>query len=69
MSKYLAVIEKSKGNYSAYCPDLPGCAASGKTRGEAAKNIREAVVFHLEGLREARLPIPPRTATAEYVAV
>ena len=69
MSKYLVVIEKAKGNFSAYCPDLPGCIAAGKTRRAAEKNIREAIVFHLEGLKEDHLPTPPHTATAEYVAV
>lgn len=69
MSKYLVVIEKAKDNFSAYCPDLPGCVATGKTKRAVEKNIREAIEFHLEGLREERLPIPRHTATAEYVAV
>lgn len=69
MSKYLVVIEKAEKNFAAYCPDLPGCVATGKTKREAEKNIREAIAFHLEGLKEDRMPIPPHTATAEYVAV
>lgn len=69
MSEYLVVIEKAKSNYSAYCPDLPGCAATGKTRREAERNIREAIALHLEGLKEERLPAPPRTATVVSVAV
>jgi predicted RNase H-like HicB family nuclease len=69
MTRYLVVIEKAEKNFSAYCPDLPGCVATGKTRREAERNIREAISFHLEGLREERMPIPPCRATAEYVAV
>jgi predicted RNase H-like HicB family nuclease len=69
MSKYLVVFEKTERNFAAYCPDLPGCVATGKTKREAEKNIREAISFHLEGLKEEHLPIPPHTATAEYVAV
>lgn len=69
MTKYLVVIEKAGRNFSAYCPDLPGCIATGKTRREVEKNIRDAIAFHLEGLKENHLPIPPHTATANYVAV
>jgi predicted RNase H-like HicB family nuclease len=69
MSRYLVVIEKAKGGFSAYCPDLPGCVATGKTRRAAEKNIREAVVFHLEGLKEDHIAAPPHSATAEYIAV
>ena len=69
MSKYLVVIEKAERNFAAYCPDLPGCVATGKTKRAVEKNIREAISFHLEGLKEERLPIPRHTATAEYVAV
>lgn len=62
--KYAVVIERATNNYSAYVPDLPGCVATGKTRSEAAQQIREAVSFHLEGLREDGIAIPePRTST------
>lgn len=69
MSKFLVVIERSETNYSAYCPDLPGCVATGATKRDVEKNIREAIALHIEGLKEEGLPIPPHTATAEYVAV
>ena len=69
MTKYLVVIEKAGRNLSAYCPDLPGCVATGKTKRAVEKNIRDAIAFLLEGLKEARIPIPPHTATAGYVAV
>jgi predicted RNase H-like HicB family nuclease len=62
--KYAVVIERSPHNYAAYVPDLPGCVATGSTREEVEHNIREAIIFHLEGLREDGLPIPePQTAT------
>jgi predicted RNase H-like HicB family nuclease len=69
MSKYLVVIEKAKGNLSAYCPDLPGGVATGETKREVEKNIKTAIAFHLEGLREQKKPIPPHSATAEYIGV
>ena len=69
MSKYLVVIEKAGKNFSAFCPDLPGCVATGATKREVEKDIREAIALHIEGLKEDGLPVPPRTSTAEYVAV
>lgn len=69
MSKYLVVIEKAAKNYSAFCPDLPGCVATGVTKREVEKNIRAAITLHLEGLKEDHLPIPTHAAVAEYVAV
>ncbi len=58
---YAVVIEKGERNYSAYVPDLPGCVSVGDTLEEAKAEIREAIEFHLEGMREDGLPIPPRT--------
>jgi predicted RNase H-like HicB family nuclease len=69
MSKYLVIIEKTKNNYSAFCPDLPGCVAAGTTKREVERNIRSAIALHIEGLMEDGFPIPSHTATAEYVAV
>ena len=66
--RYAVVIEKTEGdNYSAYVPDLPGCVATGATAKEADRNIREAIRFHLDGLREDGLPIPEPSAVCEYV--
>jgi predicted RNase H-like HicB family nuclease len=65
--KYAVIIEAGERNYSAYVPDLPGCIATSKTLGEVKQAIREAIVFHLEGLREEGLPIPPATSLCEYV--
>ncbi len=69
MYRFLIVIEKANSNYSAYCPDVPGCVATGKTKGEVAKNMHAAVELHIRGLREDRLPIPKNVALAEYIAV
>ena len=69
MQRFLVVIEKANGNYSAYCPDLAGCVATGRTREDAQKNMQSAIQMHLRGLREENLPIPDSSATAEYLAV
>lgn len=65
MSRYLIVIEPTETGYSAYSPDLPGCVSTGKTPEEVERQMKEAIAFHLEGLKEDGLPIPePRTAAA-----
>jgi predicted RNase H-like HicB family nuclease len=65
--KYLVVIEKAERNFAAYIPDLPGCIATGATLEELHQNIRDAVVMHLEGLREDGLPVPQPQTQAEFV--
>ena len=67
--RYAIVIEKAEDNYSAYVPDLPGCIATGVTVQEVESEIRAAIVFHLEGLREDGLPLPPGESTVDYVDV
>ena len=67
--RYAIVIEKAEGNYSAYVPDLPGCVATGATVDETEKSIREAITFHLDGMREDGTPIPPASNHVEYVEV
>ena len=67
--KYAAAIERATHNYSAYVPDLPGCVATGETRAEAARHIREAISFHLEGLREDGVPLPEARTSTEVVDV
>jgi predicted RNase H-like HicB family nuclease len=67
--RYAIVIEKAEGNYSAYVPDLPGCVATGATVEEVEAQIREAIEFHLEGMREDGLPIPPPASRVDYVDV
>jgi len=69
MHKYLVVFEKANGNYSAYSPDVPGCIATGDTRKEAEKNIKEAIQFHIEGLKEDGLPLPEPASFTEYIEV
>jgi predicted RNase H-like HicB family nuclease len=69
MHRFLVVIEKANGNYSAYSPDLPGCIATGATREEAERNMHEAIAMHVQGLLEDDLPIPDSTSFAEYIAV
>jgi predicted RNase H-like HicB family nuclease len=65
--RYAVVIEEANANYSAYVPDLPGCIATGDSSAEVEQNIRDAIRFHIEGLREDHLPVPAPTARAEYV--
>ena len=69
MYRFLIVIEKANHNYKAYCLDLPGCGATGKTQDEAARNMQAAVELHIQGLREDNLPIPKNPTLAEYIAV
>ena len=65
--RYAIVIEKAESNYSAYVPDLPGCAATGKTVEEVESQIREAIEFHLDGLRQDGMQIPQPSSRVEYV--
>ena len=65
--RYAIVIEKAEGNYSAYVPDLPGCVAAGDTVEAVEQEIREAIRFHIEGLKEDGLPVPTPTSIADYV--
>lgn len=65
--RYAIVIEKSDGNYSAYVPDLPGCIATGATVAEVETEIRDAIRFHIDGLKADGLPVPAPTSIADYV--
>lgn len=67
--KYAIVIEDAGTNFSAYVPDLPGCVATGATMEETERAIREAVGFHLDGLRADNLPIPRASSRVDYVEV
>lgn len=67
--KYLIVIEETENGYSAYSPDLPGCAAVGTSLEETERNMREAVEFHLEGLRAEGFEIPRPTTRSSYVEI
>ncbi|MDH4186223.1 MAG: type II toxin-antitoxin system HicB family antitoxin [Nitrospira sp.] len=67
--RYAVVIEKALSNYAAYVPDLPGCIATGSTVAETESFIREAIEFHLEGLKEDGLPIPLPSSHVEYIDI
>ncbi len=67
--KYLIVIEPTATGFSAYSPDLPGCAPTGATREECEANMREAIAFHLDGLREEGEPVPQPMTSASFVEV
>jgi predicted RNase H-like HicB family nuclease len=63
--QYTVIIEKSEHNYGAWVPDLPGCVTTGPTVAETLANVREAIEFHLDGMREDGEPIPePKTLAA-----
>jgi predicted RNase H-like HicB family nuclease len=65
--RYAVVIERADGNYSAYVPDLPGCVATGATVEEVEREIKEAIRFHLDGMRQDGVQIPQPSAVCEYV--
>ena len=67
--KYTVVIEKAPNNYAAYVPDLPGCVATASTPDALLEEIREAIEFHIEGMREDGEPVPEPQATADVVEV
>jgi predicted RNase H-like HicB family nuclease len=65
--RYAIVIEKANNNYSAFVPDLPGCVATATTIADVETQIREAIRFHIEGLKADGLEVPRPTSLAEYV--
>jgi predicted RNase H-like HicB family nuclease len=67
--RYLVVVEEGPKSFGAYVPDLPGCIAAGESRKEVLTLIREAIEFHLEGLREDGHPIPSPSSSSEVVEV
>jgi predicted RNase H-like HicB family nuclease len=67
--RYAVVIENAGANYSAWVLDLPGCVATGATVAEAEAAIRDAIAFHLDGLRQDGAPIPAPSSRVEYVEV
>ena len=69
MKKYLVVIEKTQTGYSAYSPDLEGCAATGNTREEVEREMQEAIEFHLEGMARNGDLIPEPHTYSRYVEV
>ena len=67
--RYLVVVEKGESSYGAYVPDLPGCIAAADSKDEVLRLIREAIEFHIEGLRDDGVPIPVPQSTSELVEV
>ena len=66
---YLVVIERGPSSFGAYVPDLPGCVAVGETREEVEGLIREAIAFHIEGLRAQGQPVPEPSSTSQLVSI
>jgi predicted RNase H-like HicB family nuclease len=69
MYRFLIIIERAERNFSAYCPDLPGCVATGRTKEQAAAKINKVIKLHIKGLREDRLPVPQPPSLAEFIAI
>jgi predicted RNase H-like HicB family nuclease len=67
--KYLVIIEKADGNFSAYSPDLPGCVATGTTIKETLSRMKDAIHFHIEGLNREGLAIPEPSTKIKYVEI
>jgi predicted RNase H-like HicB family nuclease len=69
MTEYTVIFERGRRNWSAYVPDLPGCIATGKTRANVKRLIREAIEFHIEGLQARNEPVPVPSVEAGVVCV
>jgi len=69
MTTYTVILERGPKSWSAYVPDLPGCVAAARTRAETERLIREAIEFHIEGLRADGDPVPEPTSDAIQVAI
>jgi len=69
MNRYLIIIEPTSTGFSAYSPDLPGCVSTGRSRDDVQKNMREAIEFHIDGLREQGQPIPPPAVESAFCEV
>jgi len=69
VNDYMIVLEKGSRNYSAYCPDIPGCIATGKTRAKTEKSMREALAFHIDFMREKGEAVPPPSSVGAIVRV
>ena len=69
MKKYLIIVETTDTGYSAFSPDVPGCGSTGETKEEVERNIREAIEFHLEGLRQEGYEIPQPSTYSSYIDI
>lgn len=69
MPRFLVIIERAERNFSAYCPELPGCIATGETEEETLENMKEAITLHLEGLKAEGLPCDTEGVSVRQVEV
>jgi predicted RNase H-like HicB family nuclease len=69
MMRYMVVVERGETSWGAHAPDLPGCVAVGETREEVLRLIREAIEFHIDGLKQDGLPVPPPSSEGEFIDV
>lgn len=69
MKTYLIIVEQTSTGYSAYSPDVPGCGSTGRTRDEVEHNIREALAFHIEGLKQEGYPVPEPRSYSSYIEI
>jgi len=69
MYRFSVVIEKARGNYSAYSPDLPGCIAVGDTMEEVQQHMEEAILLHIKGMIEDHEPIPVPQSSVQYMEI
>ena len=69
MTRYMVVVERGETSWGAHVPDLPGCVAVGETREEVLRLVREAIEFHIDGLRQDGLPVPTPRSEGEFVEV
>lgn len=67
--KYLIVLERTEAGFSAFSPDLPGCVSTGDSEETVVRNMREAIAFHIDGLKEDGLPVPVPNSRSSYVEV
>jgi predicted RNase H-like HicB family nuclease len=67
--KYLIVLEQSETGFSAYSPDLPGCVSTGDTPEETIANMKEAIEFHIDGLKAEGLPVPEPVSRSAYIEI
>ena len=69
MKRFLIVIEKTRTGFSAYSPDVAGCVATATTKSAVERRIREAIQFHIEGLRQEGYPVPKPNSFSSFVDV
>jgi predicted RNase H-like HicB family nuclease len=69
VKEYVVIYEHTGNNWAAYSPDVPGCMATGQTREEVEHNFKDALVFHIEGLKESGLPVPEPSSETGRVTV